>query len=783
MSKFKSLLMQPLLKAAGPDNPDSTQFEKDFSGIAYAFIRDKAAALLDFMIGFEVVEREEDGSKAVGVFGFKIGDNFFYIPIFFLNSQIKGVDLIFSRTKNEFMPLTENWVSSLINKSPMQIGQSVAPEQVQQLRQDFSAPNFRFVSIPPTLSPKWAADDLCAFWNESRDQISEMLEKNADFQQAYIGAVCAITAPEELKNLPGDSLLINHLRKHGTVNDLERIANWFGNFEFAKCATTFYSPEDLFPEIPQQEKKAKKLTIVTQVSEWDPKKNKDVKKLVRDGFVIEDGREPEEKSDIYDIEYDKHFANPDESGVYDVLLTSGSCIECYVVKIAPKTTINTVRGAVVVVDKKNKRYFTAENGLVFVRDSKKEGKVYDDAKDIKKMEIGKRYVLVNEADNGGPLIKVEAAILESNKPIMYKVNTDSYIDYKNRSFGADVKSPTLFDDSYSSCESIKTIVLSDSKSRIIGTPMHGKLVIGSNWKALELDDMRDLEYTERESHKSAFQPGNMTDVSVALMKAGMHQLTVYNDGTDEFSISLNGMREAEPHMFKSAVIRLVTNYGLDEQDARDILKEAKEEFKSKRMIKLAQNASMPRDNVGVSMNEYPPEQVGYDDYTGAPVQWGIDQTTRGKFTGVPPLRPALTKGMNMAPQPGPGQPLAIDQMGRPYPGPDDSTGQTAQQLAQQAAQTGQKNVFDVATISGLSKLYDSSAVIDSYLPILSRALDHLGRVLFLFYWKNDEFVERYGVNDIQEMEDLMRSVFKSFGDLVLKLKEKTITEDPGEGEL
>ena len=79
-----------------------------------------------------------------------------------------------------------------------------------------------------------------------------------------------------------------------------------------------------------------------------------------------------------------------------------------------------------------------------------------------------------------------------------------------------------------------------------------------------------------------------------------------------------------------------------------------------------------------------------------------------------------------------------------------------------------------ASIGGLAKVYDTGSVIDSYVPEMMKALDRLGRILFLYYWKNDDFAERYGTEDIADMEDLLRSVFKSFGELVLQLRKKSI---------
>jgi len=98
-------------------------------------------------------------------------------------------------------------------------------------------------------------------------------------------------------------------------------------------------------------------------------------------------------------------------------------------------------------------------------------------------------------------------------------------------------------------------------------------------------------------------------------------------------------------------------------------------------------------------------------------------------------------------------------------------------LAEQAAQAGQKHVFDQAAVGGLSKVYDTSAVVDSYIPTFMDSLDRLGRVMFLFYWKHDDFTNRYGSDDVVEMEDRLRGVFKQFGDLTLKLKEKAVRTD------
>ena len=47
-----------------------------------------------------------------------------------------------------------------------------------------------------------------------------------------------------------------------------------------------------------------------------------------------------------------------------------------------------------------------------------------------------------------------------------------------------------------------------------------------------------------------------------------------------------------------------------------------------------------------------------------------------------------------------------------------------------------------------------------------------GRMLFLFYWHQEQFEERYGQAEMRKLENTLRQVFKSSGDLVLFLREK-----------
>ena len=94
--------------------------------------------------------------------------------------------------------------------------------------------------------------------------------------------------------------------------------------------------------------------------------------------------------------------------------------------------------------------------------------------------------------------------------------------------------------------------------------------------------------------------------------------------------------------------------------------------------------------------------------------------------------------------------------------------------AQNAAGEGKKEVFDTAMIGTLLKSVRQDSLVDRPLGDLMKAINSLGRILFLFYWHQEEFEDRYGKSDMPELEDSLRNAFEALGDVTLFLKENTI---------
>jgi hypothetical protein len=777
-TQFTDLLadLPGLDKAADIESPDEAQMEMDFGRLAYSFMTDRAAGLMPYLLGFEVVEREDDGSRAVGIFGFKIGKDYYYAPAFFVNNQVRGMELLYSKRTNMFIPLKEAWINYIVNRQTIQLGESATEPRV---REQFERPRFDFLSEPPiggrlgkyaseiedgetALGFAKAAADA---WNIMRVRVASMLEKDAETQKAWAGFVGAWTKEATLEKTAEDSALIPFLQQHGGVPCVNGVlATLNSDFGFAKAALAFYpGVESLFvtefTESLKPEKQAAKVTVITEKTDYIDGEER--KRLVRDGFTIHDTRDDDDKSETYDVEYEKRFCSPEQPGLYNLLLRSGATTKVWVLSPAKETGC----AESVVVETSGKNYFLAEAGAVFVRDdqlaqdsSDEKPDAYATAVSMSEMQPGKKYVLIDQNLCSTKPFTVSSVIAENDKRMRFRVNWRTYPTHRRPASGGAGRPGRRSHRNYpveaSCCNECDYIEIANHRGGL-STKGDNSLVVPSNWKALHLAEPESKNMESYEAEKvmeDLFQPGTLVDVMEALTKtANVHQLTVGCDDGLEFDMRFDEANDGPPTGYKSAMCKLVSRYGLSVSDSEAMLKEAQRSYKSRRLVKLGQM-------VGVSMPGATIEQsMGQDEHTGIPVQEPENDFYEGQtLSGYPHPDPTQI-GFNI--------------------GGEAQVDQQAAGLAQQAAQAGQKQVFDHATIGGLAKLYDVGAVIDSYVPQLMDALDRLGRIVFLFYWKNEEFADRYGEGDLSEMEDALRSTFKGFGDLVLQLRQKAIDQE------
>lgn len=787
--KLNSLLIeQPMMeKLAVVETPNGQQLEQDFGKLAYAFLKDRAPKLLPSMIGFEIVESNPDGSRAVGIFGFKIGTGIYYVPVFFLNNQIKGMVEIYSRDTDSYVPLRESWVNHIVTRQSLDLGE---PGEAK-VRESFSVPDFGIMASPPQLgaggrdsgsikasSAKELMADLKQHFIKVAGNTIKMLENDPEMKAMLAGALGAVKGASFDKTAASKSMLVHFIKTAGGPVYAKALAKMLQDPVFAKSASAFYNYKDLlineFDEKFRPVKKAEKVTVISKddslCAPCDPVKQEDKQKLVRQGFVINDKREDSEKAEAFDFVSEDRISNPTEPGTYHVIMTAG-INTCNVV--TPNVPSFGNRMMVVFDDKGN--YFTAGSRRVFVNGDKvtpeEKQSTFDKGSAPDSMSIGKTYILINENMKSSLPFTVRS-IIEGGDAKRYVIDYQDSIQHElcRDDAGAPI---TSYDycGGYPNTSNIN-LYLSPSEGLIRAT-QDSLLVPEKSWKAIELN--RPDNWNERKAMERAFAPATYAEVMEDMFNNGVHDVKV--DSKDEghaFSSSVDGVIDKDNMNFKSACIRLVKDYGLSVEDAEIMLKEAATKFKSRRLVKFAQ---IPMQVVPPAMPAM--QQGGFDQTLGIPVQNPQVSYTQGD-TVVPPMRPSgpgsgINIGGEASRQQAGGSIGASNTTSGQAGGP--TAGMDVNQMAQMAAQSGQQQVFDQTAIGGMARVYDTNNMIDGFIPEFMKSLDKLGRLIFMFYWKNEDFAERFGSEDMPSLEDSLGSVFKNFGDLILKLKQKTVTNE------
>lgn len=783
------------------EQPDNVQFAQDFSNLAFQFLQDRAPGLMKYILGFEVVDRAENGTRAVGIFGFKIDGNYYYVPAFFMNSQVKGVNSILSKRTNSFVPLTEQWVNYIINRKANELGKEAPPGPANEPSQ-FENPTFDFLQRPTvgplggppyslgTVGQKVAADNspwsFQEAWNIIRSDIEKKAEEDPEFKKSFAGFFLSISGTRSPLSKEASSPIQDYLKKVGGPKAEVTFMKALHNVKLANAALEFYNGPSAFhvEQYPRDNYMIRKRA--EEISQSTPKvkitsdagNEEEAREILEDGFTVQDTREPERKSDVIETTYEENFQNPDLPGIYNVLVNGGKTVEAYVLNIDPMFQSKKMA----VYFPSNKQLLYSDSRNIFceggVTGSIKD--VYEKAKSVKDCELKSSYLMIGKTGTVFPKFHVNNVKRESGERPVIAGHFDSY-DLHGSNYLPDANDDfTNYwarDEFHNRDGSLKnpdvTFVGAVELADFTGRPKWngGTLTLPSDWKALQVGrkdpDWSDYESAvsedEKAKNETKYELGTLDSLSYALRKEGAAKLEVKSDDGLEYYIGFDGGRYTRPMNYKQACVLMVTRLGMDSHDAKKLLKTASVERKSKCLLKLGQL-------VGVSTQQPREQTPEVDPYTGIPVYASpYYDESRMPFYGNDP---------SVSEDNQPGENIGGDIQRQSEEG--GSGGQEAEfdpeagQLAQQAGQLGQKDVFDKAAIGGLAKVYDTGAVIDSYLPEFMQALDRVGRVLFLYYWKHNDFTARYGTDDVVEMEDVLKNVFNNLGKLTIDLKKKAV---------
>lgn len=822
-------------KVASIGGEQEQGFEQAFSSLAYAYLKDKSPRLIDFIVGFQLVDRNEDNTKAVGVFGFKVGEQWLYAPVFFLNGDLKGHELLFIKKQDAFVPMKENWVNYLISRKPHVLGEG-SRQNTHQL--GGLMPNLARLSRPPGAGTKYGSDEplspRLAEWSlpalplfmalatkkagavypgqtgtlkfasvVDRPFAAAMAETASRFDLRTVLRDCPVLkAGFERAYLAYPAVKTGFDRFYGaeffrTVSEEARAAK---NDLVKRAEHYIVPPEGHKPKegkkpfsslIPDESKAEKNAGLFVYAADETMKVDEDApggltenkpelteaerEKLLKDTVLIKDKRDSQGTSVAYNTQVRTNLINPSETGLYEVLEKPGS-FDQMVVIANPQTGRGRENFCLVIRKSAPRNWKNTHRTNLWAKQcdcpTPADWREYVDGLDgTSSLQKGGTYVAVHANGSGTCPFVVKEDFGEG----AYAVEWKDYCSWGDRnSTLPKLDRPQDWEIGYNSWNA--RVYVNQRKGTGLRS-VNGELSIPDSYKIIKVSDPPKPKKPKdgfslvgdccpavaeacpgEGSETQPIQPGNLVDLQLLLYKQAS-ELRVHDTGT---SVVLKGRHGSATLPTKTAaLICLVRDHGLRETAARAMLKEAA--------------ALAPRNLAARFLVKYADSFMGSDlqPGPGAPAfpeaQMGMEQL--GPHNAVSSIYPQE----EFLPVDGLNSQMTDPSVYDPFYQPD----QGAMQVAQQAAQSGQKEVFDTAMVSGMLKAVRQDTLVDRYLGDLMKALDKLGRILFMFYWHQEEFEDRYGKQDLPELEDSLRNAFEVLGDVVLFLKEKTVGGGPG----
>ncbi|HUW13891.1 MAG TPA: hypothetical protein VM537_29475, partial [Anaerolineae bacterium] len=294
-------------------------FEQRFAELAETMISENVPSMREDYIGFQLVEKSEDDTFALGVAAFVLDKKLWvYIPVFFVGGKLRGFDLMFVYQKDLIVPARDNWVSSLKREGVASLGK---PSDDKSLRGEgsghsFYAPGDAFLYSGP-YGNKNASDGPNSLllpgakeWMKDLSKVNGSLEDNAPGLDTIklMGKTACENFAQALMD-PESTDFANALFRFYSPSAMAKIAMDILDYGAAeKTASDEVSKLEFI--LPNMKEAADTLT------------DKEKRLLLSNGVFVRDSRL--NFTQVFHDEQDPAtLQNPTESGIYDVMMADG----------------------------------------------------------------------------------------------------------------------------------------------------------------------------------------------------------------------------------------------------------------------------------------------------------------------------------------------------------------------------------------------------------------------------------------------------------------------------
>lgn len=758
-----------------------SQFERSFAEMAFSVIQDRSPRLIDYLQGFQLIDRAEDRRKAVGVFGFLVGKQWMFVPTFFLaGGNLKGIELLWLKDTNTFVPNAEKWVNHLIGRKPSLLG---SPTKHDAYASGGRMPSlWRMTRLTGgkmgAVQNKFPVNmdhTKIAKWAEPFYKLSMEFKHDPD-------KIMAASGYEDIKKAADMSELLqksNSVRKMAAYlcHKYPLVKNGFDKFYPGMLKVADYDPDAVENELrqaaisnrlkPRKPKFAKK----AHLSFWTATEqlpldvtSSEQESLLQNGFAFRDKRAAENLSSLVNVMTNLDVTNPTTSGIYQVLCADGKLRKCVVfVGVYDKCACKTRQAVVLPLEDKEK--FEARCcliGDVFVaypgnddQATNDYKKWFDDLGNAEVQQRGAEFIMV------GP-DRCAVAPFTVNDTLD---NDALSIDFRTYYDGTDKpKWMSHFDYDVNDYPSNGTgeryrydLTLARNIDCTFVHPMGATIAVPKGYKMVQIvEPYRQDGSFSSENTKKPVPLGTMADVR-RVIEGMTRSFRVFNADGGEYITKVGGQeyRGGANH----TIWALSAHCGLPVETAVTIVKQAsarRQPAGEVYRIKLADNYANPLGSIAPSMP--PPwmttENAGpYRSYQG----------TESQEEDVPVDALSATRT----------DPNTYD------PWRQSEHMQSSMQHAQDAQAHGDKELFDVSMLKSLHQIVRQDDLLDRRIGKLMVAVNEWGTILYLFYWHGDKFSDRFGTSDMPQLESTLRNAFETSGDGTLYLKEKSV--NTGEG--
>jgi hypothetical protein len=777
---------------------DKDSVERAFMDQAYGFLANKAGKLMQdpYKLGFEVVYKNDADTRMVGIFAFRVNNQIMYAPVFFLNGEIKGTDLLYLQETKMFKPLNEEWVSFLIEKNNYEPGMPIDKSQFTRVNNHV---RFEDIAYPPNYKRDKSASADCI---QTLGDIEILIQKSSFYKEAETQKAATTELPPRK---PGE-LIRQFIEEDGGMDTINKIASWLEkSVPFAEALVASIKEEDYLPANVKKAaaKPADEPALVlftgrlgktahthllkqaakdeTKDPDKNPSSNKYADKFFSQGYTLWDDRAPKDIVPVHkdDTEQMELVGTP---GMYDVLLRDGTFRQAIVAPASSddissikynsgsssccmpmacgsspswSTTNNTYNqgGVIENIAYGSPSMYGITRRVICFTDGSKES---DNREQVYGKFIKDQAQLLRDGD-------LEKTPSTGKAYRVFDAKTGTITDafyIKSIKDNDGVKSYTVATEGYNSEFTILTqnpdFVENEIKIGFLGSDVYF-IPVGTEKFSTDTEGSTTTHRFYSERLKSP-DIGNMNTLS-DWAKEYVKKATLLHDvESDTFSMRF-GHLDQTPYASRINMAVKMASAGFHADAVEEMLdctKAAGESnwFYGDPMEKNAFPTMQLRDAIFRTEHnrDFGVQQQNPQSF--------VLRTKTDSRQGPPQLvGDAYDPGMGRKPEDG----MSKEQL----------TSMSPDQIAQYASEKQLPNVFEHGLVGTLTQVYDSLAMIDKYLPDMENALDRLGRILFLFFWKPRDFEDAYGSDDMSNLENQLLSNFKSFGSLTLDLLKRS----------